>query len=403
MRILITCTGSWGTGSFMAIDAIAQELLQLGHQVKIFFPDSGIDSEDKSHYYSNPDLYEIWKFPLAKDNVKLDTFPLMIPDPNPRSPNALTFKEMTTAQLQFYMDEFSYRIQGVIQDFQPDIIECEHIWIMNYIIYKLGYPYVTGAHMSDQLGFNYDMRMRPLAIEAAKHSRFIFAVSERVKKEIMKLYGLPAEQIKIMHNGYNKNIFKSFEIDRNQVLQEFKLEIPTDATIVTFAGKISLTKGFDILLAANRLLRSKGKIHFLVFGSGDVQDIVRAGDVDRYDFDRIHILGHQLPQKLANAHNIAKLSVAPSRVEGFSIACLEAMACGLPVVVTRDSGSEEFVVGKVIEQENPQQLANAILSIISMPADEYKKISSQAIKKAAEFSWRECAKERLTCFYKLLA
>ena len=66
MRILFTNTGPWGTGSFTVIEAIADELEKLGHQVKIFFPDNGFDAEDKAKYYELPDRYEIWQFPIEK-------------------------------------------------------------------------------------------------------------------------------------------------------------------------------------------------------------------------------------------------------------------------------------------------------------------------------------------------
>lgn len=395
MRILFTCTGSWGTGSFMAVDAIAHELLELGHQVKIFFPDSGVESEDKSYYYSHPEIYEIWRFPIEKNGINISSFPLMIPDPNPRSPNAPTFKELSDEQTQLYIDEFSNNIHRIVDDFKPDIIESQHIWIMGYILFKLGYSYIIGAHMSDQIGYQYDAKMRDYANEAARHANYIFAVSERVKQEIIKLYNLPAEQVVITHNGYDKNLFKPFAVDKQKFLRELNLDIPDDAKIVSFTGKISLTKGIDILLEANRLIGPEHNIHFLIFGSGDINDIIKPNQEKYYGLERFHILGHQLPEKLARAHNISLLNVAPSRIEGFSISCLEAMACGLPVVVTRDTGSEEFAVGRVIDQENPQQLADAILNILSLSVDEYNKLSAESSKKAQEFSWHECVKIRL--------
>lgn len=105
MRILITSTGAWGTGSFTVIDALVKEFLQFGHQVKVFFPDNGLQTEDAAQYYDNPDVYTIWSFPLEQNHVRIETFPLMIPDPNPRSPSH-TFEELSEQQLELYLNSF---------------------------------------------------------------------------------------------------------------------------------------------------------------------------------------------------------------------------------------------------------------------------------------------------------
>ena len=98
---------------------------------------------------------------------------------------------------------------------------------------------------------------------------------------------------------------------------------------------------------------------------------------------------------MANAHNIAKLNIIPSRSEGFGIAALEAMGCGLPIVATKNTEPANFAVGKIIEQENPKQLAKAILTILNLPKEQYQKLSRQAEQSAHKFSWETVAKTRL--------
>jgi glycosyltransferase involved in cell wall biosynthesis len=59
------------------------------------------------------------------------------------------------------------------------------------------------------------------------------------------------------------------------------------------------------------------------------------------------------------------LGIMPSRSEGFGIACLESMACGLPMVVSRCGGPEHFAVGEIIDTESAKQLADGALFIFS--------------------------------------
>ena len=84
MKILITSTGSWGTGSFTIIFALVKEFQRAGHhEIKVIFPDSGYPAPPPASYLSNPELWNIWQFPIEGNGVKLETFPLMIADPHP--------------------------------------------------------------------------------------------------------------------------------------------------------------------------------------------------------------------------------------------------------------------------------------------------------------------------------
>lgn len=394
MRILLTSTGSWGTGSFMVIKAITNEFLKLGHKVKIFFPDAGQESNDKAEYYDNPDLYSIWKFPLEKNGVKLPNFPLMIPDPHPRNTTAVTFKNLSDEQFTLYINECKKELKAIIDEFQPNIIECQHIWIMDYIIQSLELPFFATAHHSDQMAFHYDNRMQKIIKQSAKHAQYIFSISDHVKQEVTELYEVAKEKIIVLPNGYDKTIFKRQKVDRNTFFKSLKTDIPPQADIITFAGKISHTKGIDLILQANRLLNNPN-IHFLVFGTGDIKNCIGTNELKKLCTNNIHFLDHQPAHIVAQAHNIAKLSIAPSRTEGFGLACLEAMGCGLPVIATQDTGMESFAIGEIIEQENPEQLANAITNILNMPINDYSVLSKKAEITADKFSWEAVAKTRL--------
>ncbi len=394
MRILITNTGPWGTGSFVAVEAITRELIDLGHTVKIFFPDSGVVNNHSTDYYENHDLYSIWRFPISDGKTTIPTFPLMIPDPHPRNPTPLTYKELTDEQLELYFARLQEQLEHVINDFQPDVIESQHLWTMHYVLHKIGVDYIATAHHSDQMGFRYDERIRPYAIEGAKNARFVFAISECVKKEVEKLYHLPDKQVIIVESGYDERIFYKCPVNRQLFCEKFNLHIPDDAKLLTFAGKLSLTKGIDTIVAANNLLKESDNIHMLIFGAGNLSDVI-GDDQDIEHLDRMHFLGHQDPAVVATAHNLAHLSIMPSRHEGFGLACLEAMACGIPVVVTRINGPDTYAVGPIIEPDNPEQLANAILEVVNLPVEKHEQLCKDALIKAHQFSWKAVAKERL--------
>lgn len=398
MKILLTSTGSWGTGSFTVINALIAEFSAMGHQVQVLMPDDGTPSAESEYYYQNSDIYKIWKFPIEKNGIKLDNFPLMIPDPNPRNESGVTFKDLSFEQFNLYQSEFKTQIKKVIDEFQPDIIECQHIWLMAHVIHELGVPYCVTAHHSDQMGYEYDARMQPFAQSAAIYAKYVFTISEYVHKEVLELYDVPADKVILLPNGYDKKVFCEKPVNRAKFLAELGVNIPDDADIVTFAGKLSRTKGIDTILAANCLLNNP-KIHLLMFGAGDIQAIV---DDCKHEhaLERLHFVGHQPPKIVAQAHNIAKISIMPSRSEGFGMAGLEAMGCGLPLIATENTGAESFAVGKIIASENPEQLANGIVELLNLSDTEYQSLAAKALETAQKYSWDAVAKKRIDYYSK---
>jgi len=377
-------------------------MMRQGHEVKILFPDCHFESMDMDKYYGHPEVYHIWEFPIKRGDVELYTFPLIIPDPHPRNyRHAWTFKDMSDRQLGLYMSEFTTQIGGIIESFKPDIIECQHIWAMDHAIMELGYTYLSAAHHSDQLGFLRDQRMRSYAIRAARCAEYILAISDFVRDEVLELYPVKPERVLPTGNGYNQETFYPRRVNRRRLLAEYRLDIPDDAPIVTFTGKISKTKGVDILLLANRIIQQQLETHILLFGAGELEDVLDEDKLGQYCLDNIHVMGHQLFDTLAKFHSIARISVLPSRSEGFGIAALEAMGCGTPLVVTRTGGPDKFAIGRVVEKENPEQLANAILGVLSLSLDEHHALSRAAYREAHKFSWKSIVEKRLDLYEKV--
>ncbi|MEN8131293.1 MAG: glycosyltransferase family 4 protein [Pseudomonadota bacterium] len=403
MKILFSNTGPWGTGSATVVDAVSMELMRQGHEVKVFFPDAGFESMDMEKYYGNPDVYHIWEFPIRNNSVELYTFPLIITDPHPRNyRHAWTFRNLSIDQLRLYLDDFKARFGRIIEHFEPDIIECQHIWAMDHAVMKLGYPYISCAHHSDQLGFRYDSRMREYAARASQSASYIFAISELVRDEVLELYPISPGKVVVIGNGYDQETFRPRPVNRAELFRQFDLNIPAAAPMVTFAGKLSKTKGVDILLQANRLIQELREVHLVLFGAGDLEDVLDAGKPDQYSLENVHLLGHQTFDVLSKFHNAARLSTLPSRYEGFGIAALEAMGCGTPIVVTRTGGPDLFAVGEVVDKESPEQLAQAIMRVLSLPQEQYSALRKEAHQVAVKYSWRSVVEERLK-YYQLVA
>lgn len=398
MRVLITMTGSWGTGSGTVVEATVAELARLGHTVCVLHPETeGAPRLDRE---PAPEArHEIWRFPLADGDVRLDTFPLMIPDPNPTSPaDAPTFRDLTDAQRALYIRAFRDRFAEVVADFRPDIVECHHIWLMPFAVAELGVPFVVSAHHSDQMGYRYDETARPFADRAARAASAVLTLTESNRAEVLDLYGIPEDRVAVLGNGYDRETFFPTAPDRSAALDRLGMRVPEGEPIVTFAGKLSHTKGVDILLDAHarlntrRLETGRPPIHIALFGTGDFE-AVRGEETP--DLARIHRLGHRPYADLRDAHALARCSVMPSRTEGFGLAALEAMGCGLPVIVTEVGAAESFAVGAAIPPAEVEPLAEAIDRLVELPESEWRALSAEALTKARTFSWAAITAERV--------
>jgi glycosyltransferase involved in cell wall biosynthesis len=240
--------------------------------------------------------------------------------------------------------------------------------------------------------------MRPYATTCAQNAAYIFSISDAVKIDCLKLYGVPDKKVIVIPNGYDNKIFRPLQLSSEKIFQNHGLDADVSLPVVTFGGKMSKTKGVDVLLEANAILQKRRPYTLLLFGSGDLEDVL--GRVPtREEKQNAHLIGHVTQDVLAQFHNIAEFSVLPSRDEGFAVAALEAMGCGLPVVATDIPSLKDLIVGKTVPVEDPAALAEAMESMLNLPADEKKSLREKSHKKALGFSWKKNTEMRLN-YYK---
>ena len=100
-------------------------------------------------------------------------------------------------------------------------------------------------------------------------------------------------------------------------------------------------------------------------------------------------------------YGLSSIFVYPSFFEGFGFPPLEAMACGTPVVASRNSSLSE-VVGKggvLVDPYNIEELAQVIAEILNKDALS-SKLKDLGFAKSLEFNWKITAEETLACLLK---
>jgi len=170
--------------------------------------------------------------------------------------------------------------------------------------------------------------------------RLVVANSNRGREEIVRRFGIPAEKVRVVHNGVDIARFPPDRKADARVRFRIRFGIPDAETVFLFVGSGFARKGVGTIARAARLLAERGCDPFRValVGKGDPATYVRsAGPAS----GRLLFTG-----TVAGADDLflgADAFLFPTVYEPFSNACLEAMAAGLPVVTTTVNGASEVL------------------------------------------------------------
>jgi len=374
-----------GSGSGTYTRNIAVHLTKLGHQVSIIFPEN-------VSTFSSPD--GVRKHPVfftGKENIE-GALPFNFPcfTTHPRS--SFTFYEMSEAQIMNYLSVFEREIKKEIEAFQPDIIHAQHIWLLSYVVSKLGYPYVVTAHGTDLMGYRKSEEFRKFAYNAAANAGRVIVISEDIEKQVLDLFPQCEGKTLLMKNGYDNTIFYPEEVEKRTLLESFGIsQIPE--SVVIFVGKLAYFKGVDILLKAAKKYNHKlnDDICTLIVGAGELLETLQS-TVESRSIQNIHFLGHQSQEVLRKLYSMADVSVVPSRREPFGLVAIEALACGTPVVATAEGGLAEIIkddVGSLVPVEDENALAKAIYGELTRSDKEKRKI------RAHKYAFKTYSQEKI--------
>jgi glycosyltransferase involved in cell wall biosynthesis len=188
--------------------------------------------------------------------------------------------------------------------------------------------------------------------------------SQRVHAEI----GYAAEKMVVIPNGFDLERFKPDRAVRSSVRQE--LGIPDEAPLIGLIGRFHPQKDHHHFVRSAALLHARlPEAKFLLCGDGiDWQNQALAGWIEEAGLrDSFYLLGRrQDTHRICAALDILALSSAYG--EAFPMVVGEAMACGVPCVVT-DVGDSALMVGdtgRVVPAKDPGALATAWLELITI-------------------------------------
>ncbi len=249
-----------------------------------------------------------------------------------------TYKELRGDKLKVWKRKFKGRLQEIREKFKPDIVISHHLYLLTSMV-RDTFPdsQVIGVcHATDlrQL-LSHDLEEKYIRDQISKLDR-ILALHGEQKRRIEETFSIEREKIDIMGLGYDGKLFNPHGIKGKE------LEI-------WYVGKISQAKGVEELLDAYRELKGRESVKLKLAGGMSGAEGRYLEEKARQLGSGVEILGQVNQKVLAQGLKRGHLLVLPSYYEGFPMVVVEALACGMEVVVNDLPGLRGALGEKILE------------------------------------------------------
>jgi glycosyltransferase involved in cell wall biosynthesis len=205
-----------------------------------------------------------------------------------------------------------------------------------------------------------------------KYCDRIVSVTDKLRDEIASLYSIPEDQIFVINNGANTDLFKP--MDQEQVKKELRLE--SSKKYICFVGHLAAWQGVEFLIYASPLILEKHpEVRFLVVGDGVMKNKLLKITSELRLSNKFIFTGRVPYESVPLYINASEICVAPfikrrnSKIGLSALKTYEYLACGKPMVASSIPGVKDLIElsggGIAVNPENPEELATAILGLIS--------------------------------------
>jgi glycosyltransferase involved in cell wall biosynthesis len=226
----------------------------------------------------------------------------------------------------------------------------------------------------DLHGLESAARVNAMKDEQYALSDLIIVNSVFVKESFIQA-GVPRDKMVVIFNGAPK------------VSKTVKFERSGDRVIFLSAGAQSIRKGSPYLLEAWRRMKSHAFMELWMVGNNTLP----SKSMENLP-GKVNLASGVSPSALSEIYEKASVLVLPSLCEGFALVILEAMAHGLPIITTANSGCGNFVENGVNGWIIPICDADALAERMAWCLDNREKLSEMGRKsqeKAARWTWQD--------------
>ena len=230
-------------------------------------------------------------------------------------------------------------------------------------------------------------------IEGMKNADLIFVLNPKMKNNIVENLGIDENKVIRINNGVNTDIYAPLTGEQIYKIKE-KLNLK-NKRIILQVGSVNENKGQGrAVKMIAPLLRENSDTVFAF--AGDIvsqeyyQEVLRTAKEEKVENQVVYLGTFSPGEEMNGLYNIADTAIFVSRYEGFSLACVESISAGVPVVLCSDSLSS-FGDGSILAER--QDVADRIRQLLN-DGDLLKELKQAARKNAVEnFTWSKTAQK----------
>jgi glycosyltransferase involved in cell wall biosynthesis len=277
--------------------------------------------------------------------------------------------------MEFFNPLVAVKLAGILREKDIDILHCQKHKPTLYgtlaALFAGNVPVISHVHGLSRTR-SWNRRMTNWFI--LRHVRKIIAVSDSVRSDIIgSNWGIPPEKVVTVKNCIDLKTFDAVTISKAEA--RLKLGIPEDEIVFGTVGRLAATKGQTYLIEAFAKVREKIRnARLIIVGDGPLFRELEKKAIDSGVSPWVLFTGYR--NDIFELLKAFDFFILPSLAEGLSIALLEAMASGLPVIASNVGGKPEVFgicdCGRLVPPRDVNALSVAMLEISALDKHQKK-------------------------------
>lgn len=252
------------------------------------------------------------------------------------------FSKMSSEAIDLYIQHFKEVILYAIDTFKPEVLLTNHLWLMSAAAAEVvaampsthNRPKIYAVcHGTDLRQMALNPHLNHFVADRLKTLDGIFSLHDAQRTQIAAHFNMPLDKIHLSGNGYNAQLF--FPTQHKDKPRKKPLRI-------VYAGKLAFAKGLPQLLSAMSQL-PKGDFELTLVGRGSGDEAAQILEQAASAKGNVRYAGYLSQSELGDIFRRSDFFVLPSFYEGLPLVVIEALACGLPVVVNDLPGLKEWL------------------------------------------------------------
>jgi len=262
---------------------------------------------------------------------------------------------------------------------------------------------IVAYQKPETVPLKYALYMKFLIKLVANRADRVITPSICTKNDLVERLNVPESKIDVIYEAVGPRFTPP---DTGSALDEIKTRFGIRDRYMLFAGNLEPRKNLIRLMEAFDLAGKKlnGQYQLVISGKKGwlYKDILRTYERLNRNNDII-LTNYVNDEDLIKLYQAAEMFVFPTLYEGFGLPPLEAMACGTPVITSKNSSLPE-ITGDAAVLVNPfdiEEISEAMVKVAT--SDSYRnELGSMGIKQAGRFSWTNTALKTLESYRSVL-